>query len=148
DGLDGYDTLVARDGQLVERADRGGRDGAGDVVLVRVDPNDSTVVEFAVDYPALGLSAASFRGTLYWDFEAVQGGPKNPKEYRWNDSQTATDAGSPNPGRDGLSEFGTPGLGTIYELDTLRDISVNLCGVEAPAGEVGFTALSSLVPYA
>jgi hypothetical protein len=135
DGLNGYERTVVTDG-------RGG-DGAA-VVWVRVSPTDPTVVEFVVDYRAVGMTA-DFCQTLYWDFEAVQGGPKNPREYRWNDAYTARDAGSPNPGTDGLSEFGTPGLGSIYALDTLYAISTGLCcvGAVAPAGEVG---ISYVVP--
>ena len=52
----------------------------------------TTVVEFALDYRSLGYSREDFLTRLYWDFEAVQGGPKSPNDYRWNDRFTGPEA--------------------------------------------------------
>lgn len=108
----GYERVFASDGRVAS--------GAG-VVLVRVNPNDPTVVEFALDYKALGFSASDL-ANLSLEFEANKG-LKDPANYRFNDEYTKNEAGSPYRATHGdlsKSEFGTQGLGNIYELDTLR----------------------------
>src|SRR5262249_34388767 len=78
-GLNGYDQAVVTDGKTIDGTE---------VLWSRIDPADATVVEFAFDYQAFGLSQADMQAMLYWDFEAVQGGPKEPSMYRWNDALT------------------------------------------------------------
>lgn len=109
-GMNGYDAQIISDGQF------GGRD----VLFSRLDPTDDTVVELALDYTALGMNLDEVLNTRYLEIEAVKGGPKDPQNYLWNDKYTKLEAGSPIGGANGLSEFGTQGLGNIYELDTLR----------------------------
>lgn len=111
-GMDGYDTDYIADGAL--------KDGGTQVLWTRINPLDSTIVEFALDYQALMYTSEFLSSMAYIEFEAIKGGPKDPKNYLWNDKYTGPEAGSPNPGMGGLSEFGTQGCGNIYELDTLR----------------------------
>lgn len=113
DGMNGYETPIVADGRL---------DGGRRVLWVRLDPRDNTVVEFALDYRRVGLTARDLRNLRYLDFEAIKGGPKDPQNYLWNDKYTKREAGSPNYGRNGRSEFGTNGLQNIYEVDTLRGL--------------------------
>lgn len=90
----------------------------------RIDPNDNTAVEIALDYLALGLDPSSI---LYLDFQAIKGDPEDPAKYFWNDKYDQSEAGSPYPGlnflSDNKSEFGTQGLENIYELDTLHGVN-------------------------
>ncbi|MFG0286470.1 MAG: hypothetical protein ACF8R7_18810 [Phycisphaerales bacterium JB039] len=111
DGLNGYDQVFISDGRL---------DSGPTVLWTRLRPGDDTVVEFALDYKAVGFTIDDLRRLGYFDLEAVKGGPKDPQNYLWNDKYTGEEAGSPNPGPGGLSEFGTQGLENIYELDTVR----------------------------
>lgn len=110
-GGNGYERVVAADGRTPN-----GRQ----VVWVRVSPTDPTVVEFALDYKAVGYTADDLRTLPYLEFEANKG-LQGPSNYAWNDEYTKSEAGSPyGTATGGLSEFGTQGLGNIYELDTLR----------------------------
>lgn len=111
-GMNGYNLDLIADGKL--------KTTGASVFYTRINPLDATIVEFALDYGALGYTAANLMNLTYVEFEAIKGGPKDPKNYLWNDKYTKLEAGSPNPGTGGLSEFGTQGLGNIYELDTLR----------------------------
>jgi hypothetical protein len=100
-----------------------GPNSGSDALWVRIDPNDNTIVEFAVDYALLGFSQSDLRNLGYLDIEAIKGGPKDPQNYLWNDEYNHGEAGSPYRATSGdlsKSEFGTQGLGNIYELDTLR----------------------------
>jgi len=109
--LDGYDLPVISDGARLD---------TGAVVMwSRVHPTDPSIVEIAVDYAALGLTQADLAAIRYFEIEANRGmvGEQN---YLWNDKYTANEAGSPNLGVGGSSEFGTNGLVAIYEVDTLR----------------------------
>lgn len=115
DGMTGYETPIVSDGRL---------DGGRRVLWVRLDPNDRTIVEFALDYRRVGLTAGDLNRLRYLDFEAIKGGPKDPQNYLWNDKYTKQEAGSPNYGGNGRSEFGTNGLQNIYEVDTLRGRSL------------------------
>lgn len=111
--MNGYDSVVISDG--ISESD------GTSVLWARIDPNDETIVELAFDYSAFGFSIADLGILPYLEFEAIKGGAKDPQNYLWNDKYTDNEAGSPNPGAvSGLSEFGTQGLGNIYELDTLR----------------------------
>lgn len=111
DGLNGYDTAIIADGTI---------DGETPILWVRLSPQDSTVVELALDYTALGLTRDEIRTIASFEIEAIKGGPKDPQNYRWNDKYTKQEAGSPNKGVAGLSEFGTQGCQNIYEVDTAR----------------------------
>lgn len=111
DGLNGYDSVVVSDGRT---------DDETVVVWVRLSPTNDRVVEFAIDYRALGYSTQYMETLRYLDFETMKGGPKDPQNYLWNDRYTQEEAGSPNEGEGGLSEFGTVGLENIYECDTVR----------------------------
>lgn len=110
DGMNGYDAAVISDGRL---------DDETPVLWVRLNPSDPIRVEFALDYRAVGFSENDLRGLAYLHFEAIKGGPKDPQNYLWNDKYTKQEAGSPNPGASGESEFGTEGLENIYEVDTV-----------------------------
>lgn len=108
----GFETVVASDGKL---------SNGSTVLWTRVHPSDANVVEFVVNYKALGFSAADLGRLPYLQFEAVKG-LKDPGNYLWNDEYTKSEAGSPYRATQGdrsKSEFGTQGLGNIYELDTL-----------------------------
>lgn len=110
--MNGYDSVVISDGKSES-------DGTS-VLWARIDPNDETIVELAFDYSAFGFSKADLGILPYLEFEAIKGGAKDPQNYLWNDKYTQSEAGSPNASSTyGLSEFGTQGLGNIYELDTL-----------------------------
>lgn len=115
DGMNGYERVVISDGKI-------GGDGPR-VLWVRLDPTDDTIVEFALDYRALGISPETLRSLQYLEFEAIKGGPKDPQNYLWNDKYTKEEAGSPNYGGNGESEFGTEGLKDIYEVDTARGVT-------------------------
>lgn len=110
-GMNGYNQQFISDGRL---------NNGTTVLWARINPHDTSIVELALDYVALGMTPASLLATRYLEFESIKGGPKDPANYLWNDKYTKQEAGSPNPGMGGLSEFGTQGLGNIYELDTLR----------------------------
>ncbi|MCW5935089.1 MAG: PEP-CTERM sorting domain-containing protein [Fimbriimonadia bacterium] len=110
-GMTGYNQGFISDGRLSNNTT---------VLWARIAPGDVNTVEMALDYVALGLNVNDLMATQYLEFEAIKGGPKDPANYLWNDKYTKSEAGSPNPGMGGLSEFGTQGLGNIYELDTLR----------------------------
>jgi uncharacterized repeat protein (TIGR01451 family) len=107
----GYESVVASDGRL-------GGTGAA-VAFSRVSPGNNRMVEVAVDYAALGFTRAQMEALGRVVFEANKG-TKDPANYLWNKEYTGSQAGSPNGGTGGLSEFGTSGLGNVYELDTLN----------------------------
>ena len=109
----GYESVVIADGRL---------NGNATVLWTRVSPADPTVVEFAFDYRALGFVGRDLDHLPYLEFEANKG-LKSPANYLWNDEYTKSEAGSPYRAATGdrsKSEFGTQGLGNIYELDTVR----------------------------
>jgi len=107
----GFETRIVSDGKL---------DSTGaNVFYTRLDPFDPSTVEFAIRYSSFGWSQADLMNFPYLVFEANKGLLDN-QNYHWNKEYTASEAGSPNGGAGGLSEFGTQGLGNIYELDTLR----------------------------
>ncbi len=109
DGMNGYDTQIIADGRL---------DNNTAVLWVRLSPGNNKFVQFALRYGELGFSQADLRNLNYFHFEAIKGGPKDPQNYLWNDKYTEEEAGSPNYGSGGESEFGTQGLENIYEVDT------------------------------
>jgi hypothetical protein len=111
-GGNGYERVLAADGRLVS-----GRQ----VLWVRVDPSDPSVVEFVLDYKAVGYTADDLATLPYFTAEANKG-LQSPANYLWNDEYTKSEAGSPYRATHGdrsKSEFGTQGLGNIYELDTV-----------------------------
>jgi hypothetical protein len=121
----GFDLDIIDDGRL----NSGPNDGAA-VLFSRLMPGDPSIIEFALDYALLGFSQAQIQAIIdgssgYLDFRAIKGGPKDPQDYLWNDEYTKSEAGSPYRATSGdlsKSEFGTQGLGNIYELDTLRGV--------------------------
>ncbi|MFN7021245.1 MAG: GC-type dockerin domain-anchored protein [Phycisphaerales bacterium] len=116
-GLNGYDQiLVQSDGLLAI--------GQIPVLWQRVSPTDNTVVEIAFDYVAAGLTRADLEAITYLHFEAQTGGLSDPQMGLWNDKFTGIEAGSPNRGIGSNNEFGTQGLGDIYEADTVRASAV------------------------
>lgn len=117
-GMNGYDLAIIQDGSL----------GTGQpIAWVRTDSPSGTVVELALDYIALGYTNQQIQNLAYFDVEAVKGGPSDPQNYLFNDKHTKQEAGSPNPGQGGMSEFGTPGLQDVLEVDTLRLADAPAC---------------------
>lgn len=110
-GLNGFDAAVISDGVYA---------GSTPVLWVRLSPSSNRTVEMALDYVALGMTRADVEGLRYFDVEALRGAPGDPQSSLWNDTYANTEAGSPNPGPNGSSEFGTQGLGNISECDTVR----------------------------
>ncbi len=125
DGMNGYDENIISDGRL---------DNETPVLWVRISPTNNKHVQFALKYGALGFTQANLKNLRYFHFEAIKGGPKDPQNYLWNDKYTKQEAGSPNPGPGGQSEFGTEGLKDIYEVDTARGGPIR---VAATAGQSG-----------
>ncbi|MCI0459517.1 MAG: hypothetical protein L0Z62_21415 [Gemmataceae bacterium] len=128
-GGNGYEQVFASDGRT---------EGGTRVVWVRTSPADARVVEFAINYSALGLTAEDLRQLPSLEFEANKG-LQDPANYLWNDEYTGSEAGSPyraTAGDRSKSIFGTQGLGNVYELDTLRG---------GPLGNLGPAALSGFV---
>lgn len=125
-GLNGYDAqFIFSDGLF---------GGNGPVVLwQRVSPTDPTTVEIALDYIGAGLTTADIEATKLLEFDADGTGLATPQLYRWNDSYTGIEAGSPNVGIGGDNEFGTQGLGAINGVDNFRapvcDADMNFDGV-------------------
>lgn len=114
----GYDLNRISDGRIINGANNGSK-----VLYSRINPGDASVVEFALEYGKLGLTMADLEALQYLDFQSIKGGPKDNQNYLWNDEYTKNEAGSPYRAASGdtsKSEFGTQGLGNIYELDTLR----------------------------
>jgi hypothetical protein len=124
----GFDLLVIEKGIL--------KSTGQEVLFSRLNPLDPSIIEFALDYGALGFTRTQIEqiiaGSLgYLDFRAIKGGPEDPQNYLWNDEYTKNEAGSPYqcgalPSQQlagceaSKSIFNTQGLGNIYELDTLR----------------------------
>jgi hypothetical protein len=106
----GYEVLLIGDGKM--------KSNGASVFFSRISPADSSSVEFALDYTAVGLNPAAMSSIT---MEAVKG-LRGTSNYPWNKHYTASEAGSPNGGPNGLSEFGTSGLGNIYEVDTLTGV--------------------------
>jgi hypothetical protein len=112
-GGNGYESVVIADGKTPS---------GKQALWVRVDPNNPNTVEFVLDYGRLGFSRDNLASLPSLDFEANKG-LQDPGNYAWNDEYTKSEAGSPyraSVGNLSKSEFGTQGLGNIYELDTLR----------------------------
>jgi hypothetical protein len=88
----GFDLDVIDDGRL----NSGPLDGTA-VLFSRLMPLDPSVVEFALDYAALGFTQAEIQAIIdgggYLDFRAIKGGPKDPQDYMWNDEYTQGEAG-------------------------------------------------------
>lgn len=117
DGMNGYEQVIISDGRMSDDTT---------VLWVRINPLDKTMVELALDFGALGLTQEDLANLGNLEFEAIKGGAKDPQNYRWNDKYTKAEAGSPNKGSGGLSEFGTEGCKDIYEVDTLRGMKLGL----------------------
>lgn len=136
-GLDGYDLALISDGAL---------DTGAPVLFARLSPDDNTRVQFALEYARVGFTQQDLSTLGYLDFEAVKGGG-GESTYLWNDKYENVEAGSPNPGPGGqTSEFGTNGLGNIYELDTLRGGAITDCPADRDGdGDVDFFDLSGFL---
>jgi hypothetical protein len=112
-GLNGYDQqFISTDGITVN--------GQRPVLWQRVSPTDNTVIEIALDYVTAGLTRAQLDAIQYLHFEAQTGNLADPQFGLWNDQFTGIEAGSPNLGIGTDNQFGTQGLGAIYEVDTVR----------------------------
>ncbi len=100
-----------------------------------IDPDINPVVEIAFDYLAFNAAypnaAVDPTNLLFLDFEANRG-TKDNQNYLWNDKYSLSQAGSP---------YSVPGLGNVYELDTLRAIGIPEPGSLAL---LGFSALMLL----
>jgi hypothetical protein len=136
-GLNGFDLALISDGSLNTGAP---------VLYARLSPTDNTRVQFALEYARVGFTAQELRTLGYFDFEAVKGGG-GESTYLWNDKYENVEAGSPNPGPTGqTSEFGTNGLQSIYELDTLRGGPIANCPADRNGdGSVDFFDLSAFL---
>ncbi|MFN0132071.1 MAG: GC-type dockerin domain-anchored protein [Phycisphaerales bacterium] len=112
-GLNGFEQqFIQSDGILTN---------GGEIVLwQRVSPSSNTTIEIALDYVAAGLTQAQIANIQFLDFIASAGNPRGPQDCLWNDKYTGLEAGSPNIGIGGLSEFGTQGLVNIYLSDNVR----------------------------
>lgn len=113
---DGYDLQIVQDGYVSDGVfkDQHEKDT---VLYSRISGDDENIVEFAFAYAHLGYTIDQLlAGGVV--FEANKGTTDN-QNYFWRFEYNGSEAGSPNPGGDSLSEFGTQGLGNIYELDTL-----------------------------
>jgi hypothetical protein len=126
----GYESVIASDGKI---------GGAGAVIAFsRVSPSNNKMVEIAIDYAALGFTRAQMEALGRVVFEANKG-TKDPGNYLWNKEYTGSQAGSPNGGSGGLSEFGTSGLGNVYELDTLNGASLVMPSSQGCTGTRAYT---------
>lgn len=115
-GMNGYETPIVSDGRdFNERT----------VLFVRLNPADPTIVELALDYTAMGFTAAQVQQLRYFDVLAVKGND-DPQKFHLNDKYSASEAGSPNPGSNGGSEFGSEGCLNINEIDTARLIGAGM----------------------
>jgi hypothetical protein len=106
DLTNGYDKEIVSDGQKKDGPNQG-----ASTLYARVDPANGNRIEFALDYTKLGLSLDDILDLESVDLQAIKGDPQDPQNYPWNETFTAREAGSP---------FASPGLGAVYELDTLR----------------------------
>ena len=77
-------------------------------------------IELAIAYGALGINSSAFD---HFIFEATKG-LTDVQNYFWNDEYTEDEAGSPY-------YIGNPVDGNIYELDTLKGVSVTAVPVPA-----------------
>lgn len=83
-----------------------GKKSGSKVLYSRINPDQSNVVEFALDYNRLGINPEQIT-TL--TVEANKG-LKDVANYPWNKEYNFSEAGTP---------YSSAGLGNIYELDTL-----------------------------
>ena len=120
--MNGDDTEVISDGKIKD-------DPSGtEVLFSRINPNNNRIVEIAFAYRSFDLDPALIEqienmDLFYLDFQTIKGDPQDPQNYFWNDKYTKSEGGSPYRATSGdlsKSEFGTQGLGNIYELDTVR----------------------------
>jgi hypothetical protein len=131
-GLNGYDSAIISDGQLSNSVP---------ALWARIDPASPTTVELALDYLVLGLTPAQARALLFTEFDAGKGS-MDPQNFQFNDRHSAEEAGSPNLGPTGASEFGTNGTANVSELDTLSGSAI---GNPAPCA-ADFNADGTLNP--
>lgn len=109
---DGFDLSIISDGQL--------QTGNKPTILyARINPNDHTEVEFALNYTVLGFTRQEIENIIngisgYFDLRSAKGGPKDPQNFMWNDEYTLSEAGSP------YKSQSSNGTQNIYEVDTMR----------------------------
>ena len=110
--LNGYDSSVISDGLILSGAHKGET-----ALLSRINPVNSNIVEFALDYTVLDLTMEDIASIQYLDMLAIKGDLTDPTNSFWNDKYNEAEAGSPyfDPGG-----FGIDGMNNIYELDTIR----------------------------
>lgn len=97
----GYEINYVADGMLSTEQD---------ILWTRINPDNDALVEFALDYRAMGLTREILESFGYLVFEANKG-LLDPANYKWNQEYTLSEAGTP---------YTTDGLGNIYALDTLH----------------------------
>jgi hypothetical protein len=105
--LDGYNLDIINDGKLL----------SNNATVLYMRMVGTSTVQFALDFVALGLTAAYIDSIQYLDMEAIKGGPMDARKYMWNDKYTFNEAGSPYKA-DFLNGIQRPN--GIYELDTIR----------------------------
>jgi hypothetical protein len=108
-GLNGYDSVVASDGRINSLT----------IGWARISPTNPTEIQMALRYAPLGLTLADVSTLAYVDADAMEG-LADPQTMHRNDKFSAEEAGSPNLGVGGSSEFGTVGLQGVYGIDNLR----------------------------
>jgi hypothetical protein len=111
-GMNGYNQSMMSDGVITWGSNVG-----MPLLYSRINPNNPSVVEFALNYTLLGMTLQDLLSIQYLDMQAIKGDPMDPQNYFWNDKYNKSEAGAPyyDPGG-----FGINGLGNIYELDTIR----------------------------
>lgn len=92
--VNGYNLDIISDGRYLGQ----------DTLFIRMV--GTSTVQFALDYDNLGLDISQIQ---YLDMQAILGGPKDPRNYFWNDKYTFDEAGSPYF----IDSVGVPG--NIYE---------------------------------
>ncbi|PCH63499.1 MAG: hypothetical protein COC04_04335 [Gammaproteobacteria bacterium] len=103
EGTTGYDEVTS--------------EGSSDDIQARIVGNS---IELAIAYGALGIDSSAFD---HFIFEATKG-LTDVQNYFWNDEYTLAEAGSPY-------DINNPVDGNIYELDTLKGMSVTAVPVPA-----------------
>lgn len=118
----GYDTEIVNDGQMKPGFSQFGSEG-DTPFFSRIQPGDNSIVEFAIEYGALGFTAEDLQSLDYLEFESNRGSSStsNPDKYLLNHRFSRLDAGSPYA-EDNFngSPWGTQGPKDIFDIDTLQ----------------------------
>lgn len=132
DNGSGYETEIVNDGNFKSGF------GSGTPFFSRISPDgNDNIVEFAIAYEDFGFTQEDLLDLPYLVFESNRGNSstENPDKYLLNHRFSPTIAGSPYPGSNGLSEYGTQGLVDIKEMDTLNGGSIG--AVPEPSSILG-----------